>query len=273
MKNKLFKKPSDGRVHLHMSSVGAKKVLTRLAPMFASKLSILLGGTPVSPRVVGCPRKPGYFRLLFDVPLGTRLPEGVDTLAVKGEEILRVVTFPLEALSVKLYDFVMRVPEFLECSKISPDGSDLLLRFNGSESQLSLFRTLTKNDGIPTRDLGEPKRGERKPGLYVVTKLETKKKPVSRPQKATPRKMVKKGSFDLSPDSVFGIAQASICALPVAYRNRLISSVLGDLTPEEFVSVVSEVMPHGLLLQTGAEMPLKKKGSGIVLKEDCLVAH
>lgn len=274
--SKLFEKPAIGRVHLYLNGDGSKEVLVKVGPILAKKLSSLLRGVMVTPRVVAYPKKPGCYRLLFDVPSGTCLPEGVEAVA-RGKDVLRVVTFPLEAISLKLRKVTEAFEFVFKGATISPDGEELLLLFGNNKQQVINIRGVAKRFNLTLREPKDPKPAERGKTIYLVTPL--KKQVVATPKVSKPkqgaalRPRLKKAfkSGVPSRSSLRLLVKSALAILHPKDRKDIISSALADLTAEEFSSVVSEVMPRGLLLQAGTQMPSKKKGTGTKVREELLV--
>ncbi len=274
--SKIFEKPAIGRVHLCLTGDGSKEVLVKVGPIFAQKLSSLLRGVMVTPRVVACPKKPGCYRLLFDVPSLTRLPEGVEAVE-RGEEVLRVVTFPLEAISLKLRKVAKGFERVFKGAKISPDGEELLLLFGNNKQQVINIRGVAKRFNLTLREPDEPKPAERGKAIYLVAPL--KKQMVATPkvskpkQRAALRPRLKKALKSPAPSrsSLRLMVRSALLILPPKDQKDIISSALAKLSPEDFVSVVEKVLPRGLLLQTGTKMPSKKKGTGTKVREERLV--
>jgi hypothetical protein len=247
-KKHIFKKPKPGNVHLHDASVRARVNLTKAGYVLAEKLSTLLGGTDVKPLVTACKERPGDYRLLFDVPLGTRLPEGVDTFPVKeGSEKLRIKTYPIEALSEAAHERVMKFGMFLVGAKFvsSRKGQSIRIRFGGTEEQIGVIRKELISAKLETREVGLPKRGEAKPGLYLVVPIQ---KSVVKKSVST-RVSVKRGkvkSFGFEPESVYQMLWAGFQALPLEYQKRFVASVLGRTPLEELMLIIQESSPHGV---------------------------
>lgn len=239
MNKKLFKKPALGRVHLKMSTSNARQVLTRIGPVLAEKLSVLLGGVAVSPLVTTCQAKPGFHRLLFNVPEGIKLPNGVDTLPIKsGEGVVRVTTFPLEAISLSLYGFFEKYGLFFVSSKIDAKGN-IFLRFDGTEDQVEALSAAAKKRDIKVRELGEPKRGQKKLGIYLVSEMAK----VSKPKRKIKKKPVKVRTIRKKPELASPDSVRLLLSSLTSRQKDIIISKFAQMHSKEFFSLVKGSVP------------------------------
>lgn len=265
MNKKLFKKPALGRVHLKMSTSNARQVLTIIGPVLAEKLSVLLGGVAVSPLVTTCKSKPGFHRLLFNVPEGIKLPKGVDTLPIKsGEGLVRVTTFPLEAISLSLYGFFEKYGLFFVSSKIDAKGN-IFLRFDGTEDQVEALSAAAKKRDIKVLGLGEPKRGQKKLGIYLVSEIAKASKP-KRKAKPKPKSKVKVRNIRKVPELANPDSVRLLLSSLTSRQKDLIISKFAQMHSKEFFSLVKGSASSDV---TSPDPESKRKGkpSGIELEK------
>lgn len=251
MSKEIFKKPAKGWAHLYLETSGAQKALIEIGPSLAQKLSAFLGRVPVTPMVIECRSNPGCYRLLFNVPPGTKLPQGAQTLTVTGKEkVTRVVTFPLEAISRNLAKVTKAFEPFFWEATLSPDGEEMVVLFGESQQLVKNVRIAAKRLGLTVRGLSERKPGELEKAIYLVAQLQKPKTPAKaskpKPKRKAKKKPVKVRTIRKKPELASPDSVRLLLSSLTSRQKDLIISKLAQMHPGQFLSLVKESAPSNV---------------------------